>query len=351
MKNLKKKLVASGVLAILALSVSPTVSNAATTTYSVDCVTLNGTDEIYYALPADTITLNLTNCAFFQERDEDGAPVDEGVPTSPAVLVPGHSYNFASEVGADGFSAEVGLINPQHLPAGELLVTTDIKMPAAPLEFLVGPGNVDGDYVLAGDEDCYLEAGDDRKHVYTTQLIKVTVAGTYTFRNVSVTPTGGYYTNSDYHPLEDSFLAVYKSFDPTKPDDNLVGCSDDLNDRFDYDNEPFVEDLGNGVTMEGHQPYFSTTLTPGVYTLVLATYDAVSAAEWAAGLSGSNAFATGESSARFELWGPVGGLELTEPEVLADTGAPLSTVQIAFAGLLILAGFLFLITARKGKQL
>jgi hypothetical protein len=222
-------------------------------------------------------------------------------------------------------------------------------MPASPKEFRLSSGSEDG-YNLADDEDCNLESEDNRRHIYTTQRIKVSVSGVYTFRNVGTNPIGGYMPGGSYHPIEDTFLALYSSFNPSRIDDNVIGCNDDLNDLFTYDNEMFYEDLGSGVTMEGHQPYFTSTLTPGYYTLVLATWDEVSASQWRAGNVGGDRFTPGSALANFQMWGPAGGLELAAPEVLANTGGSISLLPLGLASLLMAAGSVFLVTNRMRKQ-
>lgn len=350
MKNFKKNLAAAVAFALVGLVATPIAANAANVgTYSADCIALAGENELFYAGAGDTVTLNLTNCAFFEKLDADYNQVDTGSTTSSITLDPGFSYNFVSDTNV-GFSAEVGFIMPATVPSGELLISQDIVMPASPKEFTLGPDNGDGEHALDGNEDCLIETNRSHKQIYTTQRIKVSVAGEYTFRNVGTEPIGKYMRGGTEHPFEDTFLALYTSFNPSRSDDNVVGCSDDLNDLFSYDNEMFYEDLGSGITMEGHQPYFSATLTPGYYTLVLTTWDAVTASQWRAGNIDGDRFTRGSALAKFQMWGPAGGLELAAPEVLANTGGSVSVLPLGISALLMAAGSVFLVTNRMRKQ-
>ncbi|NDA81409.1 MAG: hypothetical protein EBX92_09930, partial [Actinobacteria bacterium] len=49
-----------------------------------------------------------------------------------------------------------------------------------------------------------------------------------------LTLNAGEYLGNDTNPIGDSFLALYSSFDPTNPDEGVIGCNDDLNNLFDY---------------------------------------------------------------------------------------------------------------------
>jgi hypothetical protein len=279
LKNFKKHIAAAVAFALVGLVATPIAANAANVgTYSADCIALVGKNELYYAGAGDTVTLNLTNCANYAKSDQEDALVADGSTTASMTLDPGYSYEFWTNSN-DGFSAEVGFIMPETVPSGQLLISQDIVMPASPKEFTLGAANSDGEHALNGNEDCLIETNDSHKQIYTTQRIKISVAGQYTFRNVGTNPIGGYMHGGSFHPFEDTFLALYSSFNPNSSDDNVVGCNDDLNDLFEYDNEMFYEDLAGDVTMEGHQPYFTATLTPGYYTLVLTTWSAVTASE------------------------------------------------------------------------
>lgn len=350
MKNLKKNLAAVVAFALAGLVATPISATAANVgTYSADCTVQADERQYYYAGTGDTVTLNLTNCATFEKLDSDYNQVDAGDASASMVLEPGFTYYFYSSNG-ESYTARVGFIMPATVPEGELLISQDIVMPASPKEFTVGPATVDDEHFLDGLEDCAIQNNGANKHIYVTQRIKVSVAGEYTFRNVGTDPIGGYMTDGSYHPFEDTMLALYSSFNPSRADDNVIGCNDDLNDLFSYDNDKFYEDLGDGITMEGHQPYFTATLTPGYYTIVLTTWSEVTAAQWRAGNVDGDTFTPGSASAAFQMWGPAGGLELAAPEVLANTGGTISVLPIGIASLLMAAGSVFLVTNRMRKQ-
>lgn len=350
MKNLKKNLAAVVAFALAGLVATPISATAANVgTYSADCIALAGERNFYYAGTGDTVTLNLTNCVYFEKYDEFDVLVDDGESSSSMLVDPGYRYNFIAD-GGGAFTAEVGFIMPATVPEGELLISQDLVIPASPKEFTVGPATEDDEHFLDGLEDCAIQNNGANKHIYTTQRIKVSVAGEYTFRNVGTNPIGGYMTEGAFHPFEDTMLALYSSFNPNSSDDNVIGCNDDLNDLFEYDNERFYEDLGDGIKMEGHQPYFTANLTPGYYTIVLTTWGEVTAAQWRAGNVDGETFTPGSASAAFQMWGPAGGLELAAPEVLANTGGTISVLPIGIASLLMAAGSVFLVTNRMRKQ-
>ncbi len=350
LKNTKIRSIAlAAVVSIATLLIAPTAANAAPVNYNVDCdAQNNGPTLTYYAPTGGTVTLNLTNCVSFVS-DPFGTAVETPV-TTTLVGHPG-DYGFITGVNTQGVLVQFGEIKAQHTPTGELLLTKNVTIPATAKELNAGPSSDPNDpqaeHNLGGKVECQVATSDTNLHVYSTLNIKVSKSGSYTFRGIGSTPAGSAYGEA-YHPLQDSFIAVYSSFDPTKPDDGIVGCNDDLNDQFGYNNAVFMEDLGNGVTMEGHQPYFVTTLQPGYYTVVLMTWDAISAAEWTAGSYGGTTFAPGAASTKFEMWGPTGGLTEgvapaeTNKGGLADTGSIDSSLPLAFASLISFAGAVLL---------
>jgi hypothetical protein len=352
-KNIRG-IAAAALVAFAAMLVSPVAANAATTTYNLDCDAANSGNNIWYAQTGDTVTLNLTNCTAFVTDPFGPSPVATPV-TGSWVGNPG-DQGLMQGTNTQGVFIGIGEIKAQHTPAGTLLASKDITIGANPKELVVGPSSdpndPEEDHFLAGKEECGVAIGDSKKHVYATLPIKITKAGTYTFRGTGSTPQGSYYSGGAYHPLEDSFLAVYKDFDPKKSDANVVGCNDDLNDQFDYDNDVFMEDLGNGVTMEGHQPYFTANMKPGYYTLVLMTWESISAAHWKAGVNGGNtSFAAGPASTHFELWGPTGGLttNFVRP-ALAETGSMQNAMPLVFAAMLSFIASVVLIRSPKRRK-
>ncbi len=341
--NIKLKRATLTALAAIAFSIiaSPLAASAATTTYNVDCDELEDQTSNFYVAEGDTLTLNLTNCATYSEI-VDMSVVSTGATSATETYELGDWYNLKSATGVNGFEFVVFPIMPESVPAGELLLEDRITIPAEPLELSVGAETMDGDHFLGGKEECGLMA-DPTEHVYATMDITVLDDGTYTFRGISADPEGGYMPLSAYHPLEDGFLAVYSNFDPANPDSGVVGCNDDLNDQLGYDNDDFVEQLSGGAWMEGHQPYFSTELTAGHYTLVLLTWESMSAAQWQADW-GTPATMT------FEMWGPTGGLAKGHVDLdqLADTGAERDFAPFAAAAFLVAVGG-FIALGRKRR--
>ncbi|MFM8410972.1 MAG: hypothetical protein ACKOCT_11910, partial [Alphaproteobacteria bacterium] len=205
---------------------------------------------------------------------------------------------------------------PEHVPNCTRLISDFVTLPASASEMNVGPENTGGQeenrHWLAGIPECTLEISPTSSaHVYSTYEVTVTVPGTYTFRGLSTNPPSNYV---DYayakNPIRDPMFALYKveSFDPTKPDDNVIGCNDDLNDLFGYgDAGNMGEMLSGGSFMEGHLPYFVADLQPGTYQLVLMLWDELSSAGWSE---------YGPATVAFEMWGPTADLvdtDVSEP--------------------------------------
>ena len=180
---------------------------------------------------------------------------------------------------------------------------------------------------IGGIEGCEIKPGE---HVYATQSFTVSIAGEYTFRVTGVDPVSGYFdplADITASELDDPMLALYSTFNTLDPADNIVGCNDDLNDlEFggqDYGDNDFNL-TAQGDFVEGHKSYFTTTLDPGDYMLVFTTWDNISGADWAEETPDGG-------TVYFDLWGPAGGLDLTDvppisvappadPKSLAATG-------------------------------
>lgn len=340
--NLKRASFTALAALSFAILASPAAASAETFSYNVDCDALEDSGTTFYAAAGDTVTLTLTNCSTWEELDQDWNVIDSGSTGATEQYATGDFFTLKSATGTFGFTFNVGSVNPETVPSGELLLTDSITLPANPLELSVGAANDDGEHLLGGDEACGL-AADPAEHIYATLDITIRTDGTYTFRGIESDPSGGYLPLGEEHPLEDSFLAVYSDFDPNNPDSGVVGCNDDLNDQFSYDNEDFVEQLEDGTWMEGHQPYFVADLAAGQYTLVLMTWETMSAADWAADWETP-------ASTTFEMWGPTDGLVKghVEFEQLADTGVERDLAPFAAAAFLISVGG-FIAFSRKRR--
>lgn len=324
---------------------APLAASAATTEYTVDCLDLTDASVDFPVAPGNTITLNLTGFDSVYDYDSGNtSPVNPAGET--VVLAAGDElvfYDEGADVCADDFYAWVFEAGPETVPSGSHLFTQTITIPLGAGEITVTEDE-DDEHFLGGIEDCDLSTEVHGIHVYGTLDVTVTTAGTYTFRGMFSTPLGDYVPINAFDPIADPFLAVYSSFDPASPDAGVVGCNDDLND---VGAENDAEYLADGTIIDGHQPWFTAPLSPGTYTLVLMTWEDLSADDLADGYSPyeEENFVSGPKSTTFELWGPVGGLQLGHQ--LAATGTDVT--PIAATGALVLLGGLgvFLVARRR----
>jgi hypothetical protein len=319
---------------------APASANAATTSLTLDCDSVPYHSQTLYVAPGDSYTFALTG---FDTVYDNNAGTDIAV-LNPAgdsyEVFSGDYIEFYDNAGTCGdyFDIEVLDAGTETVPSGSLLFTQDITISASPSEIVVTETS-GGEHYLGGLPTCGLSTDIDGRHVYGTQTVTVTTAGTFTFRGMVSSP-GGYYTGvNPYDPIGDPFLAVYESFDPSQPDNGLIGCNDDLNDIGAFND---AEYLADGTVIEGHQPYFSATLTPGTYTLVLLTWEDLGTTDFAAGYGPwENAnFAIGAKVTRFQLWGPAGALALGSAAAgLANTGVD---ARIGVVGAALIGGGLLL---------
>ncbi|WP_375399633.1 putative Ig domain-containing protein [uncultured Amnibacterium sp.] len=220
---------------------------------------------------------------------------------------------------------QVTIVPPLADPSGSLLSTNTVTIGAAPDVFTAGAassGSTFGEHFLNENPNCGIIPGD---HVYTALTVYISQPGNFTFRTISTSPTS---PNLDLSlpitPIADPFLAVYGTYDPAQPDQNVVGCNDD------YDNVNQVTNsarLADGTVVEGHFPAFTSTLQPGIHTLVLSTWDTISAADWQSGSLGGfpGTFTPGPESATYQLWGPTASLAVVTPPSITSP-APSGTI-------------------------
>ena len=299
--------------AILAAGLAVGVSSAAAedVALTVDCDTPSDSFPYKWVAEGSSLVITPSECDFIVRYDEFGtelAPVAVG---ATETLAAGESARIYG-VGGSAY-VRTGIVFPEHTPSGQLLLTQDVVIRANPPMLAAGTPGGDN-HLLGGDELCELDVDDEvAERPYGTVEIVISKAGKYTFRNITTDPVGGYEleVGGDENPIADPFLALYGAFDPSQIDEGVIGCSDDLDDRFDYDsvNADIAEVTGSGVFMEGHRPYFTARLEPGTYTLVFTMYDAVSAAKWASGDGG--AWEPGRVSGTFEMWGPADSICLS----------------------------------------
>ena len=325
---------------------APTAASAATTEYDIDCVDMTVTYGEFPVVPGDTITLNLTG--FDSVYDYDSGNTSPVNPAGETVVLGAGDEMVFYDDGADScsqdFYAWVFEAGPETVPSGSHLFTQTITIPLGASEITVTETE-DDEHVLGGIEDCDLSTEMHGIHVYGTLDVTVTTAGTYTFRGMFSTPLGDYVPLNPFDPIGDPFLAVYSSFDPASPDAGVVGCNDDLND---IGAENDAEYLSDGTIIDGHQPWFSAALAPGNYTLVLMTWEDLSAEDLADGYApySEEDFVVGPKSTTFELWGPEGGLALGHQ--LAATGVDVTPIA-ATGALVLLSGLGVFLVARRRR--
>ena len=325
-------LAAASALLAAGLGFGVPTASAADTAIIIDCV-IDTAQYRYEVIEAvDNLLVTPSNCGSVTLWDVSGTIVRDGA-LAPAEIVtmPAGSYAEFRDSSAllDPVYVDAIGIFPEHTPSGELLLTADATIDAEPMVFDAGADTGDGDHALAGKQACLLGVYDGSEHVYGTIEITIARSGKYTFRNTTTSPLGGYESDT-YHPIEDPFMALYSSFDPTSPDEGVVGCNDDLNDRFGYGSNWFYERTGSGVLMEGHRPYFWATLEPGTYTLLYTTYEPISLENWLSGNDGE--YEIGAATGTFEMWGPADSICLSDDtacvEEQANAANPSTTVPV-----------------------
>ncbi len=315
---------------------------------AVDCIESADTVIRVFIDFGDQLVITPTNCDGAQIRNAADIDTFDGVPGATVIGEPGGEVDL-NATGMDEVQVDIFAVYPATVPAGELLLTADAVIAADPLVFDVGDGD-EGEHQLGGDPLCDLIQlpGPDADHVYGTVEITISQAGAYTFRNTTTDPLGKFEGGLE-HPMQDPFLVLYSAFDPANPDDGIVGCNDDLNDLFDYgvlyDDGRVAENMDDGSLMEGHRPYFTADLEPGVYTLVLTTWHAVTYEMWTSG-------DTSAATATFEMWGPADSMCLSSDSACVEsqnpalpatgsstrTSALLATMALLVGGGLVLGG-------------
>lgn len=131
---------------------------------------------------------------------------------------------------------------------------------------------------------------------YQTTQLAIDSTGTLTFRIVSTSPKTDMNSLAlapgsaplQQLPILDPWLAVYTSFDPAHPDQNVVGCQDDSA-------RPPGSYFDDGTVPQGVWSQFDATLPPGTYTLVLGTYLGFDDSQWTTATTAPTLAATGSS--------------------------------------------------------
>ena len=332
------------------------------TSITVDCDLGEGSNDNQVILPGETLTITLLNCEgwYVEDLDALGAIMLPG-PAGPfdSFTVPSDAPSYVITVddetdlelddpGVEDIDIDVSFATPAVDPTGSLIVTTGVTMPIVIDDFSIDLDMTGSDTTLGGVVGCDMEAG---YHPYQALPIVISTAGDFTFRVIDVTPVDeDVQWGQPYYPSQDFFLAVYTSFDPANPGDDLVACNDDRP----LDNVSFLND-GTTYISEDQAPEFVSTLAAGNYTLVLTTHRSTSSTDWANGefstWSGVSdiTWEPTTMSALFELWGPTGSITIADPEPeLAATGADADAALVpAAAAALLLAAGVGLAVARR----
>ena len=332
-KRFRRVLVPVGAVALLIPAIGAISGSASATTsttplttaLSVDCDSPPA-EEIYWVVSTGSASISITNCPTYEVIDGDYNVIENDSGNPGSTVVPAaHELVVYDIFGDPIWSAWFNPVYPETRPSGQLLLARTLGLPADAPEFFAGPPNRpdidDDEHFLGGIEDCDLESDPGKgMHVYATFAVRVLVAGQYTFRGIGTDPLSEYLSSlNPENDISDPFLALYTDFDPTSPDDNVVGCNDDLNNFYDDYGDEMGEQLAGGVVMEGHQPYFTAFLQPGIHTLVLTLYGEVEGPNWWTNQA--------PASVDFEMWGPVDGLcDTADPACTAIDPDPVNPV-------------------------
>lgn len=350
--NLTLKTAATVVAAILPISL---VSPAFAVDYdrlniTLDCTVGETGEDDHVIKPGEVLTVTFVNCDGLTIADQDDTgnatmPDNTVLDSTDTQLVSGNSFAITVVGEADlevdeSEDVDVYVAGTIDDPTSTLLATEEVSLElSAPetmlREEMIGDTVADdgsGHIYIDGDESCMLEPG---LHVYTTLEFQVTVAGTYDFRGVAVSPIDEDLNwGVDKYPSSDPFVALYGTFNPALPETDLVGCNDDQ----DVSGITEIDDAWNGyegmvtesgVLVEDQWPWFRTTLEPGNYTLVYLPFSTMGSTDFNLGQFAAtspynptfNPELVWEPTAQkvtYEMWGPEGGI--TFGDELAPTG-------------------------------
>ena len=259
--------------------------------------------------------------------------------TGPATIeiwAPGMNY-----VATLYFRDPTALTNPDGV---QLAADASQEIPAdAPSAVWGTSSEIDAEEPISigGISGCNLMPGE---HVYASQSFTVSTAGDYTFRVTGIDPVSRWLTDpftlGDDLGLEDPMVALYSTFNTLDPTSDILGCNDDIA-AFDIGDEEFVDNLyfetDQGDYIHRLFSSFSTTLDPGDYMLVFTTFDVNSTEDWGANNPAG-------STVHFDVWGPSGGLTLTDEDPISEEPSnnngsrSVSGPALAFTGVDLTAG-------------
>lgn len=302
---------------------------------TVDCAVFPyGTEDVF--LPGrvtDTMTVHTVNCSTYiydlttdydyaqnhpagfnpsaQSAEWGASPkipdiwrASDAIP-STFTITPGVVFYFNEPSYGSNYSAVGFLATPEvEDPSGVLAYSQEGTLEATSSHFdAIGGGFF---HYLNGNTNCRMVEG---SHPYATFDVEITEQGDYTFRFVKSDPIPSLvYSWNPYHPMNDTLLAIYTSFDPANPEANVVDCNDQ---GAIYPSQTLYA-AQSGDILSWAYPQFSSTLDPAVsahYTLVMTTYNAYNAALW-------NSYNYGTGTGTYEMWGPQDGFVIPEEAIL-----------------------------------
>lgn len=350
--------IATATLPLIAVAPASAVTQAELQDITFDCVELSSTDyeTLDFNYYGGEFTVTLTNCigaTIYDWNNTGEVETNDGTAVSTQTLfvneatevvtITGSDNNFEAwdESGTTGFDRTIHFFPPFDLedPSGVQLADSSQVIPVDADEVTWGTPSEIQD---AADNGCDASFGCDisindiescdvvpGQHVYATQTFTVSTAGEYTFRVTGTDPVTHYLSRATdlfpSTPIDDPMVALYDgAFDPTHPDSGIVGCNDDINDLDFFDDDAYDVALSQQDNIiDDHFPYFDSNLEPGQYTMVFTTWDITPADGWAAGSISTYfddwTWDAADATVYFDVWGPEGGLELTDG-ILAETG-------------------------------
>ncbi len=315
-------------------------------TQTFDCDTMSYTNQGVglWDSPVDVL---LVNCDGYYLGDQDNtgdAETEDGTVDSSGTLLVNDvnelltlsgevDVYFLTDPGANDFAMLAARdIYDMANPAGSLVVDSAGTISLDPVQFTIGSQQDitdENEITIDGNGDCGILAGD---HIYTIQRFHVTIAGQYTFRVVGTDPVSSYIQVGQYNPISDPMIALYDGeFDPANADSAVEGCNDDFNDltidgynwsipNSQSDADHVYATTEDGTAIEGHFPVFTADLAVGDYSMLVTTFDNLSAEEWANGQHGEYVWEAGVGTIEYEVWGNPVGIEAVDEFALASTG-------------------------------
>lgn len=320
----------------------------------VDCDLGETGEDDHVIASGEVLTVTFVNCDGVGIIDNDNTgnatmPNSTVIDDSYSQTVSGNSFVVTVDGEADlevdnSEDVDVYVAGTIDDPTTTLLATEDMTLRLSARETMIreemigDPVGDDGtgDIYMDMNEECEVEPG---LHVYTTLKFDVNKAGTYDFRAIDVSPIDEDLNwGVTKYPSSDPFFALYEDFDPSSPENGLVGCNDDGDDsgitEVDEAWGPLFDSFEGLVTESGEMlhsqwPWFRTTLEPGTYTMVYMPFSTMGTEDFALGQFGAtsdnnptdNPDSVWEPTAQtvtYEMWGPAGGITLGEG--LAATG-------------------------------